>query len=308
MRTLLALLLTLLATDSLLGQQLPAQPSRQGLPAALAFELAEYDAKRADGLHRLAQTARAQLEVVRQGHMKAGNLEGTNATLKAMSLLPVTSLEKADPPEGAPSDAVLVFKDHTRKAFAGITGLNTQFIPRIEKVKVELLKSGDLAGANAADAMVKQMRTETEQLQLAKEPVNGAKVEALTSFTVEALIDGGSELHVTKDGIQWVVPGGEAKPGLHLGSNEATYVNGARWKPRWKNEGERGPDTSEVYPLKTTAPKLVSETVLVSKERFGKHEERTPVATSAKDGHFVVTIRDPEGGSRWYKLRIKTLP
>ncbi|HEY1051375.1 MAG TPA: hypothetical protein VGE39_16500 [Prosthecobacter sp.] len=308
MRTLLILLLALLATHHVGAQQLPPQPSRQGLPATLAFELAEYDAKRADGLNRLAQMAKAQLEVVRKDQMEAGNLEGTNATLKAMSQLPVTSLEKADPPEGAPSDAVLVFKDHTRKVFAGITGLNAQFIPRIEKVKVELLKSGDLAGANAADALVKQMRSESEQLQLAKEPVSGAKTEALTSFTVEALIDGGSELHVTKDGIQWVVPGGEAKPGLHVGSNEATYVNGARWKPKWKNPGERGPDTSDVYPLKTTAPKLVSETVLVSKERFGKHEERTPVATSVKDGHFVVTIRDPEGGSRWYKVRIKTLP
>lgn len=308
MRTLFALLLTLLASHRLLGQQLPAQAPRQGLPAVLAFELAEYDAKRADGLKRLAQAAKAQLEVVRQDQMKAGNLEGTNATLKAISLLPVTSVEKADPPEGAPADAVMVFKDHTRKTFAGITGLNTQFIPRLEKVKVELLKSGDLAGANAADAMVKQMRSEVELLQPPKEPASGGKAEALTSFTVEALIDGNTELHVTKDGIQWVVPSGEAKPGLHDGSKEGTYVNGARWKPKWKNEGESGPDTSDVYPLKTTAPKLISETILVSKERFGKHEERTPVATSVKDGDFVVTIRDPEGGSRWYKLRIKTLP
>lgn len=207
-----------------------------------------------------------------------------------------------------PPEAALVWKDHTRKVFAGITGLNNQFIPRLEKVKVDLLKAGDLPGANAADKRIKDMTAETERLQLPKEPAPGGKAEAMTSFTVEALIDGGSELHVTKEGIQWVVPGGEAKPGLHVGNNEPTYVNGARWKPKWKVAGERGPDASEVYPIKTNAPKLMVETVLVSKERFGKHDDRTPVASSVKDGHFIVTIRDPEGGSRWYKVRIRTMP
>ena len=104
------------------------------------------------------------------------------------------------------------------------------------------------------------------------------------------------------------MPGGEAKPGLHEGSKEATYVNGKRWKPVWRVEGTRGPDTCEVFPIKTTSPKLVAETLLVSKERFGKNEQRTPIQTSIKDDHFVVTIRDPEGGSRWYKIRIKSVP
>jgi len=52
----------------------------------------------------------------------------------------------------------------------------------------------------------------------------------------------------------------------------------------------------------------MAETVNVSRERFGRNETRTPVLTSIKDDHFVVTIRDPEGGSRWYKLRIKSVP
>ena len=161
--------------------------------------------------------------------------------------------------------------------------------------------------ANAADAKVKELRDEVQLLTPSKAGTNG-KAEVADSFTVEALIDGNTELHITKDGIYWMVPGGEAKPGLHEGSKEATYVNGSRWKPLWRVKGDRGPDTSDIFPIKSTSPKLVAETVLVSEKRFGKNETRTPVASSIKEDHFVVTIRDPEGGSRWYKIRIKSVP
>lgn len=280
---------------------------KEASPAQLAFELAEYNAKRAEGTTRLAEAAKTQLSQAQQEQMKAGNLEAANAIAKAIESLPITSPEAVIPPDGLPSSAVGVLKDHVSKVFAGITGLNKLFIPRFEKVKTDLLKSGDLAGANAAAVKAQELTDESAKLSPGKAG-SGGKQEAVESFTVEALIDGGSELHVTKEGIYWMVPGGEAKPGLHQGSNEATYVNGTRWKPQWRIKGDRGPDTSEVYPIKTTSPKLASETVQVSKERFGKNENRTPVVTSIKDDHFVVTIRDPEGGSRWYKLRIKAIP
>ncbi|MFO1437908.1 MAG: hypothetical protein U1F81_06255 [Verrucomicrobiaceae bacterium] len=281
-------------------------PPAEALPAVLAFELAEYRAKREEGVKRLAESAKAQLLAIQQAQMQAGNLEATNAVTKAMAQLPITSPEKADPPAGVPTAAVSALKDHANKVFAGISGLNAQFVPRLEKVKTELLKSGDVAGANAADAKVRELKEEALKLTPPKTPA-GRKPEAEESFTVEALIDGGTELHITKEGIYWMVPGGEAKPGLHEGSNEATYVNGSRWKPKWRVKGDRGPDTSDVYLITTTSPKLVVETVNVSRERFGKHESRTPVANSIKEDHFVVTIRDPEGGSRWYKLRIKAV-
>ncbi len=282
------------------------EATKEILPAALAFELAEYQAKRADGTRRLTELAKSQLLTVQQEEMKAGHLETSNAITKAINILPITSPEAATPPDGMSAAAIGVLKDHIGKVFAGIAGLNKLFIPRIEKVKGDLLKAGDLAGANAAEAKLREMKNEADQLSPAK--AFGGKQKILDSFTVEALIDGGSELHVTKEGIYWMVPGGEAKPGLHEGSNEATYVNGSRWKPKWRIKGDRGPDTSDVYPIKTTSPKLASETVQVSKERFGKNENRTPVVSSIKDDHFVVTIRDPEGGSRWYKLRIKAIP
>ncbi len=283
------------------------QVAKVVLPAALAFEIAEYNAKRTEGLGRLKIEAKTKLEEVLKDRMQAGNLEEANAINKLIAILPVTSPEKADPPEKLPSAGVMVMKDHVSRAFAGICGLNQLFIPRLDKVKTDLLKSGDLAGANAAEAKIRELREEAELLLPSKKET-GNKDEAVTEFTVEALIDGGSQLHITRDGIYWMVPGGEAKPGKHEGANEGTYVNGSRWKPNWRLEGDRGPDTSDVYPIKTTAPKVTVETVNVSKTRFGRNETRTPVVSTVKDDHFVVTIRDPEGGSRWYKLRIKMQP
>jgi hypothetical protein len=283
------------------------EPTKEVLPAALTLEVAEYNAKRTEGLGRLKDQAKTQLEGVLKDQMQAGKLDEANAINKLIATLPVTSPEKAIPPEKLPSAAVLVLKDHTSKAFAGISGLNEQFIPRLDKVKVDLLKLGDLAGANATEAKIRELREEADLLKPTKK-TPGKEDEVVAEFTVEALIDGGSQLHVTKDGIYWMVPGGEAKPGKHEGANEGTYVNGSRWKPNWRLEGDRGPDTSDVYPIKTTAPKVTVETVNVSKTRFGRNENRTPVISSVKDDHFVVTIRDPEGGSRWYKLRIKMQP
>lgn len=302
MKTLFVALLCILPLFVVRGQQTAAS---NVLPASLAFELAEYTAKRSEGVKKLAEIAKNELLAIQQQAMKAGNLEATNAITLAVAQLPITSHEKATPPEGVPPAAVKAMKDHATKVFAGISGLNAQFIPRIEKVKSELLKSGDIAGANAAASKAQELKDEVEKLAPTKTAAGGKAEE---SFTVEALIDGGSELHITKEGLYWMVPGTEAKPGLHEGSNEATYVNGSRWKPKWRVKGDRGPDTSDVYLIKTTSPKLVAETVKVSRERFGKNESRTPVATSIKDDHFVVTIRDPEGGSRWYKLRIKSVP
>ena len=303
MKRLIIPLVVWLTASEVCGQQ----PAKEIIPASLALELVEYEAKRKEGVGRLADEATTQLGVVLKTQMSEGKLEAANAINKAIASLPITTHEKANLPDGLPAAAVSVLKEHAQKTFAGIHGLNQLYIPKLEKVKVELLKSGDLAGANLTEAKIRGLREEAETLVPVKIP-SGKQEEIADSFTVEALIDGGTQLHVTKEGIYWMVPGGEAKPGLHEGSKEATYVNGSRWKPVWRLAGTRGPDTCEVYPIKTTSPKLVAETVLVSKERFGRNEQRTPIQTSVKDDHLVVTIRDPEGGSRWYKIRIKSVP
>lgn len=279
---------------------------QQPMPS-LSMEMEEYAARRSDGISRLGQSARAELLVLQQQEMQSGNLETTNAIAEAIKSLPVVSKEAATPREGLPPAAAKAWKEHANKVFAGISGLNIQYIPRLEKVKSALLKAGDLAGANEAAAKIQELKDEAASL--APQPIAAREVpEIEESFTVEALIDGNSELHVTKDGIYWMVPGGEAKPGLHENADEPTYVDGRRWKPKWRVSGERGPDTSEEYPIQTTSPKLMVETLNVSKERSGKNENRTPVATSVRDDHFVIKIGDPEGGSRWYKLRIKSVP
>jgi hypothetical protein len=276
-------------------------------PPSLSSELDEYAARRADGINRLTKSVKEELLVIQQQEMKAANLDATNAIIEAIEQLPITSEENTTPRKGLPPAATKVLKVHAGKVFAGISGLNAQFIPRLERVKSDLLKAGDVAGANEAAAKIQELKDEATKL--APRPIASRdEPETEESFTVEALIDGNTELHVTKGGIYWMVPGGDAKPGRHENADEPTYVNGRRWKPEWRVSGERGPDTSDDYPIQTTSPKLMVETLNVSKERSGKNENRTPVSTTVKEDHFVIKISDPEGGSRWYKLRIKSVP
>jgi len=291
----------------LLVLQAMAQPGGQGsFSAILASELAAYKEMREGGIARLREGAKTQLLAVQKDQMKIGDLEAANAIGKAIESLAATTLEHTDAPGDLPPAAAAVLRDFSSKVSAGISGLNNQYIARLEKLKSDSLKAGDLSGANAVDAKIREFREEVAKMAATK-TIPGAKPEAVEEFTVEALIDGNSELHVTKEGIFWVLSGSEAKPGLHEGANEATYVNDRRWKPKWHREGERGPDSSDAFAIKTTAPKLAAETLAVSTKRFGKNEPSTPVSSSIKGDHFVVTIRDPEGGSRWYKIRIKSV-
>jgi hypothetical protein len=283
------------------GQQAASTAS---MPPILVSEVEEYTAKRTEGINKLTDVTKAELLAIQEKQMSEGNLEATNAITKAIKHLPIDSMDKAKPLDGIPPSAQKVMTDHASKVFAGISGLNLQFISRLEKVKLEVLKSGNVAGANSVAAQIQKLKNESDKLIVPKTPV-GAKKETETNFTVEALIDGNSELHITREGLYWMVPGGMAKPGLHEGAKESTYINGSRWKPKWRVEGERGPDTSDIYPFPINSLKLVVETENVAQKRSGKNENRSPITTKMKGETFVVTIPDPEGGSRWYKLRIK---
>lgn len=278
----------------------------------LASVTAEYDAKRLSGLQRLTDTAKTQLEAVKKAQMTIGNLDGANATNTAIGSLAATAANPAAIPDstaaGLPAEAGAVLADHATKVCGGVVGLNKLFIPRFEALKGRLLQTGDLAGANAAVTKAKLLTDEVAQLTpLAGGVGKPAKKEAVAAFfTIEGLVDGNTELHVTKEGIYWVVLGGEGKVGTINGGNEPTYINGSRWKPKWRTMGDRGPDTCDVYPLPTTAPDVVAQQVSVSKERFGKNTNRTPISTSVKGDHFVITFRDPEGGGMWYKIRVQS--
>lgn len=72
-----------------------SQPAGQAiLPASLAFEMTDYGTKRTEGLNKLKELAKTQLEVVLKDQMSGGKLEAANAINNAIAALPITSPEK----------------------------------------------------------------------------------------------------------------------------------------------------------------------------------------------------------------------
>jgi hypothetical protein len=278
----------------------------------LASVSADYTAKRTAGLKRLSDTAKGELEAVKRAQMAIGNLEGANATQKAIESLPAHAANPAATPDpeaaGLPKDAGALLTSHSVSICQGVIGLNRLFIPRFESLKAQLLKTGDLAGANASDTKVTQLNEEVALLTPLVTPQVSRPGKAATTITVEGLVDGNTELRISREGIYWAVVGGEAKVGCINGGNEPTYVNGTRWKPKWRTSGDRGPDISELHPLPTSWPNLTVELVGVSDKRFGKQIKRTSIVTSSKEDHLAVSFKDPESGGAWYKIRLKSGP
>jgi hypothetical protein len=123
------------------------------------------------------------------------------------------------------------------------------------------------------------------------------------SLTIQAYVDGPSELHVKVDGIYWI-NGENAKPGLHDGAKFPTYVNGEAWFPLWhKQRKDRGVDQSFLHVI--SSPSLDFDCKLISvgttKEYTGI-VPRTPIQAEVEAGEYVVHIPDPEPGAMWYKF------
>jgi hypothetical protein len=279
----------------------------------LADLTTEYKTKRTAGLTGLNDAFKKQLEVVKKVQMEAGNLAGANATNAAIAGLTTAPGKLTAAPDasaaGLPPEAGRILADHSAKVCAGVIGLNKLYIPKYEALKVILLQSGDLDSANAAAAKVTQLNEEITTLTplaTAKEKPGGNAAPSDKPFTVEGYVDGNTELHITKDGFYWAVLGGQAKVGINGKNEEPCYVNGSRWKLKWRTQGDRGPDMCDVYPLPTPSLDLVAEVVSTTAGRYGKKTERAPISTSAKGDHFVILIPDPEGGSMWYKIRVKS--
>lgn len=126
-----------------------------------------------------------------------------------------------------------------------------------------------------------------------------------SEVVIQALVDGPSELRVTKQGLYWV-NGANAKPGRHEGRNEPTYVNGLAWIPVWQhNEEDRGIDKSDVFALPATTLRLHVDLLAVGEKQEAEEIEiRTPIKVSSDPEEVAITIADPEPGPRWYKFRI----
>ena len=298
----------LLICGLLLGRASHAELKAQ----SLADLNTEYSAKRTAGLNGLNENARLQLEAVKKAQMATGNLAGANATNTAVAGLATTAGNPAVAPdttaEGLPPQAGSILADHSAKVCAGVVGLDKLYIPKYEALKVALLQSGNLDAANAAAAKATQLNEEITTLTplAAAKSKPGKNATPEKTLTVEGYVDGNTELHITKEGIFWAVVGGESKVGMNDGAKEASFVNGSRWKPKWRTPGDHGPDMSDVFPIATQSPDLIAETASVSRERFGKDSPRTPISTSVTGDHFVISIKDPENGAMWYKIRIKS--
>jgi hypothetical protein len=120
-----------------------------------------------------------------------------------------------------------------------------------------------------------------------------------------ALVDGIVELHVTATGIHWV-NGMYAKPGQHGRQNVPTYVNGTPWFPKWgQPEKNRGLDRSEPFPLPVPSLNLALELIAVGEKPDATEiEPRSPITLQRAGDAVIVTIPDPEWGSRWYHFAL----
>ena len=136
---------------------------------------------------------------------------------------------------------------------------------------------------------------------------NVARADLLpTELVIEALVDGPSMFHVRADGVFWE-NGDNGKPGKHAGHDEPTYINGAAWTPRWGKSRElRGRDKTEMNRINLGSIDLEFELIAVTQHRGETGiEQRSEIATKVDRNDFVITIPDPEPGSRWYKFVVR---
>lgn len=126
------------------------------------------------------------------------------------------------------------------------------------------------------------------------------------AIVIEALIDGQSELRVTKNSIYWIHTGGSAKPGRHGKVKEPTYINGQPWTPVWnKNAEDRGDDQCSPYALTQTVKpdKLNFKLLAVTQARAMEGVDvRDPIKIVMVGDELSITIPDRQIGSRWYKF------
>jgi len=268
----------------------------------------EYSAARAAGLARLDVPFVQRLEALKRKHVQGADLGGATAIDQAVKSL-TSGAAGADVPidKALPADAAAILRERAADSQRGLMKLNQIYAGKMQATKAAALKSGDLAGANAASTRLVELSEELKVLTPGRPADPSAQAKDET--TVEAYIDGNTELHVSKQGLFWKVVGGESKPGRNDDKNFPCYVDSRKWQPEWKNKStDRGPDTSEVYPLSTAFPNLTAEKVSVSEERFGRNEPKhTGITYASQGGDFVVTIPDPEAGAYWYKIKIKAV-
>ncbi len=186
----------------------------------------------------------------------------------------------------------------------GVKAINQKFLQKFAEEKQRFFQAGDLENAKKMDTAIQNLEAEDHYMQRTS-PIRNGRVPA--SLTVEALIDGSDEFHVTDDGVYWVSYSA-AKPGRHNGQDEPTYLNGEEWKPRWEdNRKDRGRDASATKRFEMLPDLLQYELLAIGTHAGAKGiENRSPISNryDEDDERYIVNIPDGEGSSRWYRFRL----
>ena len=124
---------------------------------------------------------------------------------------------------------------------------------------------------------------------------------------IEALIDGDTKLHVTRNGLYW--ENGEwKKVGRGGDVAEPTWVNGEPWMPKWRSSDQDGGyDRSELPPVTLSGPldDYDFELVAVGPERDAWDiEKRSPVTTRRTTDEIILEFPDREPGGKWYRFEL----
>jgi hypothetical protein len=285
--------------------------SQEQAPESYEEVLKEYETKRAEGVRGLVDAAKERLEAIKKDRMQAADLDAVNALVAVMGVVD-KSPQTPGKLDALPADAKAVVEELAQRVNMGIARLNQLYVTRLDAVKTAQLKSGNLEAANLASTQITKLNEEIKTLAPAAAPDQATAAGPTRKFEevlVDALIDGNSELHVTKEGLRWVHKGRFAKPGRwEEGKKHSTYINGNAWEPTWQLADNRAADVSDVFPLPTPAPKLLVELISTSPKRAGKNENKGNLAVQVKENHVVVGIPDPAGGGRWYRIRIVEKP
>jgi hypothetical protein len=134
------------------------------------------------------------------------------------------------------------------------------------------------------------------------------------ALTVQALIDGRSQLVVREDSVYWhhldfAAPGRWLDPETQTAHDEPTYLNGGAWYPLWPDQPDRenrdcGCDSSSAGGNPPLAQQ--SQTAEVSIEQGRGQVAIVQQPEAGNDFTLIVEFDDnPQGGAYWYEVTLQ---
>ncbi len=128
---------------------------------------------------------------------------------------------------------------------------------------------------------------------------------ATTEVSIRALIDGKSQINI-QDNQLWWHHFDAAAPGVRLGANEPTTVNGFDWFPIWpfNDEGGDCDCESDKFDLSNAGLQLANDLELLELRVVNARDSATLIQSPlAGNGYLsIIELDDPSGGSTWYEV------